>query len=719
MTRIIFVLLTVVPTLASAQLTKIRSSDFKPNPAFVPVQTRQERAEGGVEQIGEVVILEGDDALVSSDGEGGYAIAFNTGTQNPLAITRRFFTRYPDQFDEIIIFTTFEDAGARGALAYEVSTKQTVQGLGRELFDDTNYWGGRNLTAFVNMMKWDQYKMFGRPLTDPQSDLYSTLGQEFAHAWLAFLRYKDGNGNISEAMLGRDGAHWASSLQSYGSLLDGVELVETAPGAYEVKSFMSRYSPLDLYAMGLLPAEGVKPFFRIVDPTDEQGRAIRADRWLFPGDKINGTPETITIEQIIAAEGERVPSSAESPHAFRVAFVLLTRPGERAGDVTEIARQLNEVRKVWERVFETTYTGGLGTMCTQVSAPCGGPTASIVASQVLDRGGNFNGVVEPGEDVWIRLTVQNDGPVAAPAVKLRATGPLVEGIVEREVGPLAPGQRREVLLTGRVPADAACGAPAMLYVENVVGDHTFRGFAQVVPGLGAVYQQGFEGDTGGWRVEGDAEKGWEYGTPVEYRARSGWLFQPGAGHADSKKAWFTALGPGTRPYKDSSVSVGRTMLVTPRFALASTYKPTLRYHAWFQAFDFSDPDRGGYPTEDRAMVLEGSADGETWVELDRVSGFSAEWQQRDVALDGKLPMVDTAQFRFVIENGDESFVVEAGVDDVQLFSLSAACRPAESAEPAEPPAPAGGCSVGGAAPRWPWVAVLALLLVLARRRRHA
>ncbi|MBM3276332.1 MAG: hypothetical protein FJZ00_14355, partial [Candidatus Sericytochromatia bacterium] len=207
----------------AAPLTVIRSTDFLPNPAFRPLHPNA-HAEGAgpVEQIGEVAILQGDDTLVSDGGSGRYGIAWSGETQNPPEITKRFFTAYPDEFDAVVVFTTFTDHGARGALAYEISTKQTVRGLGQMRFDDTDNWGGKNLYSFINMMRWDQWPdMDGLPLTDPRSVVYSTLGQEFAHRWLSFLRYKNRAGVVSQAMLGRDKAHWASTLQAFGSVMDG------------------------------------------------------------------------------------------------------------------------------------------------------------------------------------------------------------------------------------------------------------------------------------------------------------------------------------------------------------------------------------------------------------------------------------------------------------------------------------------------------------------
>src|SRR5581483_6151147 len=146
---------------------------------------------GGVEQAGEIVIIEGDSDLVSDDGMGNFAIDSSTGQQT--LITDRFFSAYPDQFDEIIVFTTFDDTGTPGAAAYEISVRQDVMGIGRAILDDSPAWSANNhfLAAFVDMMRWDSWESFGVPISDPASPLYSTLGQEFAHRWLSTMHYVD------------------------------------------------------------------------------------------------------------------------------------------------------------------------------------------------------------------------------------------------------------------------------------------------------------------------------------------------------------------------------------------------------------------------------------------------------------------------------------------------------------------------------------------------
>src|SRR5207247_3978261 len=44
---------------------------------------------------------------------------------------------------------------------------------------------------------------------------------------------------------------------------------------------------------------------------------------------IGGTKKVVTIDDIIRAEGERVPKSADAPKSFKIGFVLLVRKGQQ------------------------------------------------------------------------------------------------------------------------------------------------------------------------------------------------------------------------------------------------------------------------------------------------------------------------------------------------------------------------------------------------------
>src|SRR5262249_20583927 len=152
--------------------------------------------------------------------------------------------------------------------------------------------------------------------------------------------------------------------------------------------------------------------------------------------------------------------------------------------------------------------------------------------------------------------------------------------------------RASVPFLAQIPADAQCGVPLNIEAESVTGGHTFRGFAQVTPGLKQVFVSDFEHSMGGFAANragtDTASNGWQYGAPTEYGAH-GWTIQPGGGH-QSTNAWFTGLGEGHRPYTDSSLGVGSTTLMSLPFDVSTTYKPVLQFWAWYQAIDIANKE---------------------------------------------------------------------------------------------------------------------------------
>lgn len=687
------------------------SVDYHPNPSFVSdVRRPQAVSSTPVAQLGQVAILEGDETLVSISS----AMGLGLSEANLHAITQRFYATWGDDFDEIVVFTTFDDNAAQGALAYEISTRQNIKNIGRELFDDSAMWGASgHLLAFVNMMRWDQFETVDIPSTDPRSELFSTLGQEFAHAWVAFLQYQNAQGQPSSSMLGRDLAHWSSTLQADASVIDGNRIVDNGDGTFTIAETMARYSPLDQYAMGLIPASAVPPFFIVNGATTASGTAIAGADLIPVGATFKGTRENITIDQVVAATGPRMPSDAQSPHGFRVAFVLLTSPVQRAADVLDAARTLDQVRKTWETVFSD-YTAGHGTMCTQIAAPCGAPLASIVDGSIREKGGNGNGVVEPGEPIEVTFTLANSGTSDATGVAVTAAGDAITAPQQAMASVPAAGQTT-VTFSGVVPKDAACGQPVVVTSQAALGATTTSGLAAVVAGSTDALVQDFESGDGGFMVgPGSPANGWEWGTPVEYkRASSGFVYQPGVGNGGSSKVWFTGLAEGHRAMGDSSLGVGTSTLLSPTIDLAKTYQPTLRYAAWFQAIDYTNVNMPQTPT-DVALTVDVTADGgKSWSSIDRVDVSDERWQPRSVALASHVPADAKIQVRFSVSNPQSAYQVEAGIDDFAIGTLTTACNPSHGS---------GGCSCElgrrgapfGATPSL--IAAVALALMLGARR---
>jgi hypothetical protein len=710
-----------------------------------------------LEQYGEIAILEGDGAFILDDGGGGLGITQRPGRDDPQAIARAFYSAYPDAFDEILVLTTFPDEGTPGYVAYAIVAQQDVLGIGTipgrsaPLFDESAAWGsaGHKLHAFVDAKRLADYPQYdGLPVDDPRSLLYAVLGQEFAHRWLALARYKDAEGRISDRLLGRGGIHWSPTLQAEGSLLDGNRWVERADGSFDCVERMKRYSPLDLYLMGLRAPADVPPMFVIGNATTDGGHVIDPAVDWYECEHVRGVREDVTIQQIVDAMGPRVPAFADAPHAFRMAWVLVTRPGERAADVVETAALAERARRLWERRF-VEFTGGAATVCTQLSAPCGSATARIVGGTIAGAGGNGDGqgMIEPGDPIVVEFRVENDGPVAADAVSVtvesdRATFASATVTIDR----IAPGATAIARAPGVFTTDgSACNRPLLVHATARVGDGTFRGFASAVAGSATVYRADFDAGADGWArdLDGsdDAASGFfERGAPLSYGS-AGYLFQPDGGAGGSPGAWFT--GP-ERGDLSSGVTYGlakgTSTLWSPPIDVAaaggSGARPRLAYAAWFEAIDRSVPDRVVVAGADRMVLEARSVDGGAWFKLDQVDGADPRWRPRVVdlaaarsgaeALDLSRPIV----LRFRVNRDGDADLVEAGVDAVAITADAPACHGSAqgpdggAATALDRPFAVPGCALGAHARSPSEIAPASTLLMVAatllgRRRRRA
>jgi len=137
--------------------------------------------------------------------------------------------------------------------------------------------------------------------------------------------------------------------------------------------------------MGMIPKEQVPPMLLI------ENAAIDKTKLPELGATISGTAKTVTIDDIIAAEGERIPNAATTQKKFNVGFVLLSR----AGDSTTTATQAIEtLRSAWAgRLAEQTNgIGGISGIAPSVSVVIDSPAegATIVGPDVNASGTIIN-----------------------------------------------------------------------------------------------------------------------------------------------------------------------------------------------------------------------------------------------------------------------------------------------------------------------------------------
>ena len=120
----------------------------------------------------------------------------------------------------------------------------------------------------------------------------------------------------------------------------------TFSGVWDVDYFHygAGFSWLDLYAMGLAEASEVPDMFILRD--------------LHPADPIDrfvprtGEKEIVTIEQVVAAEGPRIPSAEHSQKDFNTGFVYLLDSGQ--SPTTDLLRlhadYIGKVADYWHHI---------------------------------------------------------------------------------------------------------------------------------------------------------------------------------------------------------------------------------------------------------------------------------------------------------------------------------------------------------------------------------
>ena len=104
--------------------------------------------------------------------------------------------------------------------------------------------------------------------------------------------------------------------------------------------------------MGVYSKDQVPPM-QIIVPSDDEFSRFDLPR---QGVTVSGTVKTVTIDDIIAAEGPRLPTMDDAQKEFRFAFIYLVPPG------TEISERsvadINRFRKGFVDRFAI-FTGGV------------------------------------------------------------------------------------------------------------------------------------------------------------------------------------------------------------------------------------------------------------------------------------------------------------------------------------------------------------------------
>jgi hypothetical protein len=264
-----------------------------------------------------------------------------------VALTKKFFASHPDSYDQVVVWT---DAPVMtDAFAFETTVKNEVRGIGVDTYDLAADFGSGGRLRSVVIMDW-----LGKYPDNPaqkflgENNTMSLMGQECGHRWLAFLEFRDRTGERSDALLGRDLAHWSFFFDSDASVMEGNDIEDLGGGSFRTAAAVQRYSLLDQYAMGLVPDSAVPPFFYVESPTNMSANRS-PESAPEVGITLNGTRRDVLIQDVIAILGARAPSSADSARVHRQAFVYVTSAGKTA-DAGQVSK-LDGIRRAWEGFF--------------------------------------------------------------------------------------------------------------------------------------------------------------------------------------------------------------------------------------------------------------------------------------------------------------------------------------------------------------------------------
>jgi len=292
-------------------------------------------------------------AGAAASGSGAIVERFSeTEKADLVSVSRRFLATHPDVFEQIVVYTTRPLNPQPGTLAFEINTRNDVQGIGLSpILDESAAWGSAGVLASVAYMDTiDAYL---------DVDGFEILGHEVGHRWLARLLFRDAQGRLSTALLGRGLVHWSFFFDTDASVMEG-NRIATVGGRFETVDITRGYSALDQYVMGLRGPDEVPPFFYVEDPDNFQpNRAFKFSSTPEVGVSFTGRKRYVRIEDVVAALGPRLPEAGRAPQRLRQAFLLVTDAEAPATDVRRAA--VARIRARFEPYYRAA-TEGRGTV---------------------------------------------------------------------------------------------------------------------------------------------------------------------------------------------------------------------------------------------------------------------------------------------------------------------------------------------------------------------
>lgn len=284
-----------------------------------------------------------------------------------------------DKFDMLAYYSDFRIDNQEAGTPSDGPVGGHVTGIGQEEHDLASYCTqGRFQWGFVQPVyagsnQMEEFPPADAPIGDshditgylhqlgeisaegkmlPYNYAMSQIGHEMGHRWAAFVSAK-----VNGEVIPLGPVHWARGLQAVvpfpyqrpteASAMGGGVWQDNYDGTYtqlddDYYVPATGYSYLDLYLMGLISPAEVPDFFILRNLTpvgkDANGHPIfKADR------------TKVTIQDVIANEGPRLPDFNHSQRKFNTGMVVVVEHGKKPSP--ELIERTNGIREQWMKYF--------------------------------------------------------------------------------------------------------------------------------------------------------------------------------------------------------------------------------------------------------------------------------------------------------------------------------------------------------------------------------
>lgn len=274
-----------------------------------------------------------------------------SGSLDPVAIAKAFLSSQSDRFDMLAIFYSIKHPGRPSfpGTGVDVIYQNNIKGIGRSLYNYSKVLGTKGkLKAVASFFDFESFpsdplKFFPGYSPDTGRTPLWLVSHEIGHMWLASVRIME-NGVRTTNLLS-DCCHWSFTFDSDASFMHGNDIRDNSNGTFTTTDVDRRFSLLDQYLMGLIPASEVPPMFYVANAAGVSTSDYAKKNVTFSGTRVN-----VDINQVIAAEGPRIPASNATQHAFNVGFALIVDEG-RKPSATELSK-LERIRTEWPAYFQ-------------------------------------------------------------------------------------------------------------------------------------------------------------------------------------------------------------------------------------------------------------------------------------------------------------------------------------------------------------------------------